>query len=191
MTAAGDVVLEARGISKSFPGVKALDGVDLTLRRGRLTALLGENGAGKSTLMNILAGVFPPDAGELRVAGQPVRFTNPREAQNHGIAMIFQELNLVPDLSVAENIFLGREPLNRLGLIDYAAMNRNAAAWLERLDLDVPPTAAGRATAGRPAAGGRDRQGAGSAKPASSSWTSRPRRSPNTKSRCCSSGSPI
>ena len=140
MTDSGNVVLEARGISKSFPGVKALDGVGLTLRRGRLTALLGENGAGKSTLMNIVAGVFPPDAGELRVAGRPVRFTSPRQARDHGIAMIFQELNLVPGLTVAENIFLGREPLRRSGLIDYAALNRNAAAWLERLELDVSPT---------------------------------------------------
>jgi ribose transport system ATP-binding protein len=140
MTADGDVVLEARGISKSFPGVKALDGVSLTLHSGRLTALLGENGAGKSTLMNIVAGVFPPDAGELLLAGQPVHFTSPRHARDHGIAMIFQELNLVPGLTVAENIFLGREPLRRCGLIDYAALNRGAAAWLQRLDLDIPPT---------------------------------------------------
>ncbi|HUT94640.1 MAG TPA: sugar ABC transporter ATP-binding protein [Thermoguttaceae bacterium] len=140
MTAAGEVLLEARGISKAFPGIKALDRVDLTLRRGCLTALLGENGAGKSTLMNIVAGVFPPDEGDLRIAGQSVRFANPREAQQHGIAMIFQELNLVPGLSVAENIFLGREPLNRVGLIDYAAMNRKAREWLDRLDLDVPAT---------------------------------------------------
>jgi ribose transport system ATP-binding protein len=140
MSDAGNVVLVARGISKSFPGVRALDGVGLTLRSGRLTALLGENGAGKSTLMNIFAGVFPPDAGELRVAGKPVRFTSPRQAIDHGIATIFQELNLAPTLTVAENIFLGREPLRRGGLIDYAALNRNAAAWLEKLDLDVPPT---------------------------------------------------
>ncbi|TVS18292.1 MAG: sugar ABC transporter ATP-binding protein [Planctomycetaceae bacterium] len=141
MTGTGDVVLEARGISKSFPGVRALDGVSLTLRSGRLTALLGENGAGKSTLMNVVAGVFPPDAGELLLAGQPVHFTSPRQARDHGIAMIFQELNLVPGLTVAENIFLGREPLRRCGLIDYAALNRRAAAWLQRLDLDIPPTA--------------------------------------------------
>jgi ribose transport system ATP-binding protein len=140
MTADGDVVLEARGISKSFPGVKALDGVSLTLHSGRLTALLGENGAGKSTLMNVVAGVFPPDAGELLLAGQPVHLTSPRHARDHGIAMIFQELNLVPGLTVAENIFLGREPLRRCGLIDYAALNRGAAAWLQRLDLDIPPT---------------------------------------------------
>ncbi len=140
MTDTANVVLEVQKISKSFPGVQALDGVCLTLRRGRLTALLGENGAGKSTLMNIVAGVFPPDAGELRVAGRPVRFTSPRQARDHGVAMIHQELNLVPGLTVAENIFLGREPLRRSGLIDYAALNRHAGAWLERLELDVPPT---------------------------------------------------
>jgi ribose transport system ATP-binding protein len=136
----GEVVLEARGMCKSFPGVKALDRVDLTLCRGRLTALLGENGAGKSTLMNIIAGVFPPDAGELFLNGKKVRFRNPRLAQDHGIAMIFQELNLVPGLTVAENIFLGREPLTRCGLIDSAALNHEAASWLERLDLDILPT---------------------------------------------------
>jgi ribose transport system ATP-binding protein len=91
MTDTGDVVLEARGITKSFPGVKALDGVGLMPRSGRLTALPGENGAGKSTLMNVIAGVFPPDAGELLVAGRPVRFTSTRQARDHGIAMIFQE----------------------------------------------------------------------------------------------------
>ncbi|QDT03689.1 Ribose import ATP-binding protein RbsA [Rubripirellula lacrimiformis] len=135
-----DIVFEARGISKSFPGVKALEGVDLTLRSGRLTALLGENGAGKSTLMNVMAGVLAPDQGELLIHGNPVRLTTPRDARDHGIAMIFQELSLVPDLTVAENIFLGREPLARTGMIDYRVMNRNAAEWLQRLDLDVSPT---------------------------------------------------
>lgn len=142
MMAIGDIVLEACGISKSFPGVKALEEVDLTLRSGRLTALLGENGAGKSTLMNVVAGVLQPDQGELLIAGSPVRLASPRHARDHGIAMIFQELSLVPDLSVAENIFLGREPLGRTGLIDYRTMNRNAAEWLQRLDLNVSPTTA-------------------------------------------------
>jgi ribose transport system ATP-binding protein len=140
MTGTGNVVLEARGISKSFPGVKALDDVGLTLRGGRLTALLGENGAGKSTLMNIIAGAIPADAGKLLIDSKPVHFTSPRQARDHGIAMIFQELNLVPGLTVAENMFLGREPLRRHGLIDYAVLNRNAAVWLKQLDLDVPPT---------------------------------------------------
>jgi ribose transport system ATP-binding protein len=138
-TTESGVLLEARGISKSFPGVKALDKVQITVRRGRLNALVGENGAGKSTLMNILAGVFPPDAGEIILAGRPVRFRNPREAQQAGISIIFQELNQVPDLSVAENIFLGREPLNRFGLVDYARMNRESRALLGQLELNVDP----------------------------------------------------
>jgi ribose transport system ATP-binding protein len=140
MQETSDIVLEARKISKSFPGVLALREVDLTLRRGRLTALLGENGAGKSTLMNIIAGVFPPDAGQILLDGQPMAFASPRDARARGIAMIFQELNLIPHLSVAENIYLGQEPLNSLGLIDYPAMNRAAAALLARLDLPVQPT---------------------------------------------------
>ncbi len=132
-------LLEAKGIEKAFPGVKALQGVDLTLRPGTLHALLGENGAGKSTLMNILAGVFPPDSGEIRLAGKPVRFRNPREAQEAGIAIIFQELVQLPDLTVAENIFLGREPTNALGLVDYEKMNREARELLRQLELEVEP----------------------------------------------------
>jgi ribose transport system ATP-binding protein len=134
-----DVVLAARGISKSFPGVKALDRVEITVRRGRLNAVLGENGAGKSTLMNILAGVFPPDEGEIVLEGRPVSFRNPREAQERGISIIFQELNLIPQLSVAENIFLGREPLNPFGLIDYRELHRRSSELLGRLQLDVTP----------------------------------------------------
>ena len=150
MTAIGDVVLQAHGISKSFPGVKALDGVDLTLRAGRLTALLGENGAGKSTLMKILAGVQPPDNGELIVNGQPVSFTNPRHALDHGIAMIYQELSLVPDLTIAENIFLGREPRRFGKLIDYGEMNSRATEWLQLLELDASPkTPVGRLRVGQ------------------------------------------
>ncbi|HEX5789494.1 MAG TPA: sugar ABC transporter ATP-binding protein [Woeseiaceae bacterium] len=139
MTVDDDVVLEVQGISKAFPGVQALADVSLTLRHGRLTALLGENGAGKSTLMNIVAGVLEPDAGEIRLAGEPVRFASPREAQAAGIAMIYQELNLVPGLTVAENIFLGREPLNRFGLVDTPRMHREATRVLEALDLAVAP----------------------------------------------------
>jgi len=134
-----DVLLQAVGIAKAFPGVKALDGVNITVRRGRLNALLGENGAGKSTMMNILAGVFPPDAGTVMMEGKPVSFKNTREAQAAGIAIIFQELNLIPELSIAENIFIGREPLNRFGLVDFARMNREAAALLKELELDADP----------------------------------------------------
>jgi ribose transport system ATP-binding protein len=134
-----EILLEARGISKSFPGVQALDGVNISVRSGRLNALLGENGAGKSTLMNILAGVFPPDEGEILLAGRSVRFKSPREAQQAGISIIFQELNLIPHLSVAENVFLGREPLIRFGLIDYGRMHRDAKTLLAQLELDVDP----------------------------------------------------
>lgn len=139
METADHIILEARGITKSFPGVRALDGVDLRLRRGRLTALLGENGAGKSTLMNILAGVFPPDTGDIILGGERVTFANPREARERGIAIIFQELSLVPNLTIAENIFLDREPLTATGLIDYATMHRETRALLERVALPVPP----------------------------------------------------
>ena len=134
-----EVLLQARGICKSFPGVQALDDAQITIRRGTLHALLGENGAGKSTLMNILAGVFPPDKGQILLNGRSVEFRNPREAQNAGISIIFQELNLVHQLSVAENIFLGREPRNRFGLIDYRQMHEDSRRLLAMLDLEVNP----------------------------------------------------
>jgi ribose transport system ATP-binding protein len=138
-TDGNDVLLQASGITKSFPGVRALDDVSLTVRRGRLNALLGENGAGKSTLMNILAGVFPPDSGTVTVEGRPLSFKNPREAQLAGISIIFQELNLVPELSIAENMFIGREPMTTFGLVDYARMNADAAALLKELELNADP----------------------------------------------------
>lgn len=141
MPADADIILEAQGITKSFPGVRALDDVALRARRGRLLALLGENGAGKSTLMNILSGVFPPDAGTLRLDGREVTFSGPQSALAAGIAIVFQELNLIPHLSVAENIFLGREPRTQLGLIDFPQLNAAAATVLKRLDLAVEPTA--------------------------------------------------
>jgi ribose transport system ATP-binding protein len=136
---APDVLLKAHGIGKSFPGVRALDKVDILVRRGSLNALVGENGAGKSTLMNILAGVFPPDQGQILLNGKPVSFRNPREAQDVGVAIIHQELPLVPNLSVAENIFLGREPRTRLGLIDYRKMLSDARILLAPLDPDLDP----------------------------------------------------
>jgi ABC-type sugar transport system ATPase subunit len=139
MDQTAELILEAGGIAKSFPGVRALDGVSVRLHRGRLLALLGENGAGKSTLMNILSGVFPPDSGTLRLDGKEFRFESPRAAQAAGIGIVYQELNLIPDLSVAENVFLGREPRSRFGLIDYPRMNADAAALLQRLDLRVAP----------------------------------------------------
>ncbi len=139
MISPSDVILEVEGIEKSFPGVRALDGVRLRVRAGRLVALLGENGAGKSTLMNVVSGVFPPDGGTIRLDGREVRFRNPREAHAHGIGIVHQELNLVPYLSVAENIYLGREPRTRSGLIDYRQLHAGTAAVLARLHLKVSP----------------------------------------------------
>lgn len=137
-----ETILQAHAISKSFPGVRALNAVNLKLRRGRLTALLGENGAGKSTLMNIIAGVFSQDSGDITLAGKTVHFANPRQARDAGIAMIYQELNLLPNLSVAENIFLGREPLNRWGLIDTATMHQATERLLTELKLEIKPDTA-------------------------------------------------
>lgn len=136
---ADEPLLEARAVSKAFPGVQALDRVSIQVRRGRLQALLGENGAGKSTLMKILSGVCAPDSGRLLLQGQPVQLSNPRAAQQAGVAIIHQELNVLPNLTVAENIFLGREPRTAWGLIDYGAMNRRSAELLHELGLDVNP----------------------------------------------------
>src|SRR5215469_6310514 len=111
--AADGCLLEVRNVSKAFPGVAALDDVSLQLRRGTVHALAGENGAGKSTLMKIIAGVCTPDAGELRLNGRSVRLLSPRQALECGIAMIHQELNLMASMTVAENIWIGREPVKR------------------------------------------------------------------------------
>ncbi|MER7622279.1 sugar ABC transporter ATP-binding protein [Streptomyces sp. NPDC126503] len=129
-------VLEARGIRKVFPGVLALDGVDLRLFPGEVHALMGENGAGKSTLIKVLTGVHPPDAGTVRVDGGRQRFTEPLEAQHAGISTVYQEVNLCPNLSVAENILIGREP-RRLGLVHWSALHRRAAQLVTELDLDL------------------------------------------------------
>jgi monosaccharide-transporting ATPase len=127
-------LLELRGIGKKFPGVTALAGVDFTVRAGEIHALLGENGAGKSTLIKVLTGVHPADAGEIRLAGRVIRPTAPQEAERLGISTVYQEVNLVPSLSVAENITLGRQP-GRLGLLDWRAIRRRARAALARLGV--------------------------------------------------------
>jgi monosaccharide-transporting ATPase len=136
------LVLQARGVSKSFPGVKALDDVTLSLRRGEVHALVGENGAGKSTLIKVLTGVYHQDSGQILHLQQPAAFRNPRAAQTAGISTIYQEVNLVPTQSAARNLYLGREPRNRLGLIDFKEMRRGAEALLGtygiRADVDVP-----------------------------------------------------
>ncbi|NIF66738.1 sugar ABC transporter ATP-binding protein, partial [Burkholderia sp. Cy-647] len=131
--------LELRGASKSFGAVRALTGGELVLRAGEVHALLGENGAGKSTLVKILAGVHAPDAGELRVDGVARRFASPSAAREAGIAVIYQEPTLFFDLSIAENIYMGRQPLDRLGRIDSAAMERQVAALLASLGVNLKP----------------------------------------------------
>ncbi len=137
-----DPVLETRAITKAFGGVHALEGVDLQVRPGEVHALVGENGAGKSTLIKILTGVYSPDGGEMRYSGKPVAFDSPVAAQQRGISTIYQEVNLVPMLSVAQNIFLGREPRGRFGLVDISAMNEHAAALCERLQIHTDVTEA-------------------------------------------------
>jgi inositol transport system ATP-binding protein len=132
-------LLEARGISKSFPGVKALDNVTLAVRRGEVHALLGENGAGKSTLLKILAGAQSPDGGQLFLHGLPLGHSQtPLERQRAGIVTIYQEFNLLPEMSVAENMFVGREPV-RFGLIDWPSLHEQAARILGVLGLQLDP----------------------------------------------------
>jgi ribose transport system ATP-binding protein len=129
------MLLEMRHISKSFPGVQALRDVSLTCAVGEVHALVGENGAGKSTLVKILAGAETPDAGQILLDGRVVRFSRPHDAQRHGISIIYQEFNLLPELTVLENIYLGRERHLVPGILDWAAMARDAAAILARLGI--------------------------------------------------------
>ena len=138
---ASNLLIEARGICKSFPGVKALDNVRFELRAGEVHALMGENGAGKSTMMKILSGVYTKDAGEVLLDGQPVEVTGPAHAQSLGIGIIHQELHLMPHLSAAQNVFIGREPRKALGwFLDEDQLNRDAQALFDRIRLDVAPT---------------------------------------------------
>jgi methyl-galactoside transport system ATP-binding protein len=142
MTGAG-YVLEMIDISKTFPGVKALDSVTFRVRPGTVHALMGENGAGKSTLMKCLFGIYTPDAGRIIVGGETVTFSSSRQALDHGIAMIHQELQPVPHRSVMENIWLGRVPVRGIGpfkLVDHKRMLRETKALLEELRIDIDPT---------------------------------------------------
>lgn len=128
-------ILALEGIEKAFPGVKALDNACLNVYPGRVMALMGENGAGKSTLMKVLTGIYSKDAGEVRYQGAPIHFHGPRHSQEAGISIIHQELNLIPELTIAENIFLGREKTNVFGGIKWAEMYREADALLKRLNV--------------------------------------------------------
>ncbi len=132
-------VLEMRDISKSFPGVLALDRVTFSCQPQEIHALVGENGAGKSTLMKILAGAYAPDSGEIFLRGQPVAVHNPKDAQRQGISIIYQEFNLIPYMNVAENILLGREPRAPLGMVDRKRLYSEALRWLDVLDVELHP----------------------------------------------------
>ena len=129
-------LLQMRGITKTFPGSIALAGADLEVARGEVHAIVGQNGAGKSTLMKVLNGAYRRDGGSIEFDGHPIDFVTPQQAQANGVSTIFQEINLVPFRSVAENIFMGREP-RRLGLVDWPRLNREARELLERLDVHI------------------------------------------------------
>lgn len=132
-------LLEIRGLSKSFPGVKALDSVNFTLRRGEIHAIMGENGAGKSTLIKVLTGLYKRDKGSIKLDGEDFESSSPMDAANKGISTVYQEINLVTNLSVAENIFIGRQPM-KMGHVDWNEMNSKAKAALNKLDLDIDVT---------------------------------------------------
>jgi simple sugar transport system ATP-binding protein len=133
-----EIVLTMRGICKYFPGVKALENVDFTLRKGTIHALMGENGAGKSTLIKVLTGVYPMDAGEIRIEGidHPVVVHSPQEAQSYGISTVYQEITLCPNLTVAENMFIGR---SKGGGVDWKAMEKRAGELLDSLGIPARP----------------------------------------------------
>jgi ABC-type sugar transport system ATPase subunit len=133
-------LLELRAIGKSFPGVDALRNVDLVADRGEVHALVGANGAGKSTLIGLLSGLFPPSTGSIGIAGREVTFRSPRDARHAGISTVYQELTVLPNLSVAENVFLGREPRGRLGLVDFARLHADARQLFDRFGLQLDPT---------------------------------------------------
>ncbi len=133
-----EYIVEMEHIYKTFPGVNALDDVSLNLKAGEVLALLGENGAGKSTLVKILSGVYTPDSGDVRILSQKVDNLTPKKAQELGVAIIHQELNMCPHLTVAENIFLGRE-MSQKGILSSREMNRQAKSILEKLNIDISP----------------------------------------------------
>jgi len=132
-------MLELRGITKEFPGVRAIDDVSFELRRAEVHAVVGENGAGKSTLMNIVGGVLQPDAGEILLEGNPVQFANAAAAGRRGIGVVFQELSLVPELSIAENIFFNRQPVNSLGFVTTARLYAQTKELLSLFNLSLKP----------------------------------------------------
>ncbi|MGN0290218.1 MAG: sugar ABC transporter ATP-binding protein [Lachnospiraceae bacterium] len=135
----GEVILTMKGIDKSFPGVHALDHVDLEIRKGEVLALMGENGAGKSTLMKVLTGIYKKDSGTITYEGKEVEFDNPRAAQAAGVVIVHQELNMLSHLTVAQNIFIGRE-IMKGKIIDDAKMNEESRKLFARLNINIDPT---------------------------------------------------
>ena len=135
-----EFVLQMKDINKSFPGVRALKDVNLNVRKGTIHALMGENGAGKSTLMKILIGLYQPDKGEIIYKGKRLVMNGPRDALNSGISMIHQEINPLLDMTVSANIFLGREPLNKTGLVNERKLAEDTKKLFESLDInDISP----------------------------------------------------
>ena len=183
----GVPALEMRGISKTFPGVKALNNVQLKAWGGEVLALMGENGAGKSTLMKILSGAYHADpGGEILIDGQPVQIGDPIAAKRHGIAIIYQELALAPNLTVAENIYLGNEPQRPGGRIDRRAMYEGCRPVLERLGAPFGPRDHRRRRSRSPSSSWS--RSPGRCTPSRASWcsTSRRRRSPPARPSGCS-----
>jgi len=132
-------LLFMKSIGISFPGVRALNNVDFYLRCGEIHALMGENGAGKSTLIKVLTGVYHMDNGSISLEGKPITINSPQEARRHGVSTVYQEVNLCPNLTIAENLFLGHEPRTRLGLIDWKKINKESVGLLEKLNISVDP----------------------------------------------------
>ena len=186
--AMSEPLLVMRSIEKRFSGVPALSAASLEVKAGEVMALVGQNGAGKSTMIKILTGAYHKDGGEILFGGAPVTFASPHDAQKGGISTIYQEINLVPYRSVAENIFLGREP-RRLGFLDWRRIHREAAGILDRFGIDVDvrrPLMSFNTAVQQMVAIARERS---RSTPASSSWTSPPRPSTSARWRSCSMSS--
>ncbi|MDE6961621.1 MAG: ATP-binding cassette domain-containing protein, partial [Lachnospiraceae bacterium] len=130
-----EIKMRVSGIEKSFPGVKALSNIEFSVRRGTVHALCGENGAGKSTLMKIIMGLYKADKGQIYIDGKPVEIKNPIQAREYGISMIAQELNYVPELSIEENLFMGRLPVTRYKKVDWKRVRREAEEFLKEEGL--------------------------------------------------------